>query len=228
MTNVWLEHLAAWGDEWAPQDLEHLAITVLFFGGGVLGMLVESKQVRELLSTHMSNVQEAASQNSPTTFEEELWKSPDNSHVPLNPMPALVILLLGIMMSSHTQESMVSSMLHKQWGQLFVFYAVCRGLTYLLIYIKPYKSYLPSRPPTELIAAFCLIGGGMVFMASSRDIVESMEYNHLDAMFGFTVTMGLTALIMAWVVVLLAIKGWAVRKEKHQLFNCGVGTSQRA
>jgi hypothetical protein len=68
----------------------------------------------------------------------------------------------------------------------------------------------------------------MVFMASSRDIVESMEYNHLDAMFGFTVTMGLTALIMAWVVVLLAIKGWAVRKEKHPLFNCGVGTSQRA
>lgn len=228
ITNVWMEHLAAWGSAWHPEDLQHLALTFLFFFGGVLGMLVESKQVRELLSAHIIDVKEEALQDSPTTFEEEMWRASDNAHVPLNPVPALVILLLGIMMSSHTQESMVSSMLHKQWGQLFVFYAVCRGLTYLLVYLKPYRSYLPSRPPTELVAAFCLIGGGIVFMASARDIVESMEYNHLDAMFVFTVTMGLTALIMAWVIVLLAIKGWAVRKEQPRIFNRSIRTSQHA
>jgi hypothetical protein len=228
VTNVWLEHLAAWGSEWAPQDLEHISITILFFGGGVLGMLIESTKIRELLSTHIINVHEDAVQHLPSTSEEETWKQPNNYHVPLNPMPALVILLLGIMMSSHTQESMVSSMIHKQWGQLFVGYALARGFTYMLIYIKPYKSYLPSRPPTELIASFCLVGGGLVFMASSRDVVESMEYNNLDAMFGFTVTMGLTALIMAWVVVLLAIKGLAVRKEKPQIFNRRIGPSQQA
>jgi hypothetical protein len=228
VTNVWLEHLAAWGSEWAPQDLEHVSVTILFFGGGVLGMLIESARIRELLSTHIINVHEDSIQHVSPTSKEETWKQPSNYHVPLNPMPSFVILLLGIMMSSHTQASMVSSMIHKQWGNLFVGYALARWFTYILIYIKPYASYLPSRPPTELIASFCLVGGGLVFMASSRDVVESLEYNSLDAMFCFTVTMGLTALIMAWTVILLAIKGWAVRKEKPNVSKRRVEASQQA
>jgi hypothetical protein len=36
VTNVFLEHLAAWGDAWAPQDLEHASISVMFFGGGLV------------------------------------------------------------------------------------------------------------------------------------------------------------------------------------------------
>jgi hypothetical protein len=35
-TNVYLEHLAAWGDKWAPQDLEHVSISIMFFGGGLV------------------------------------------------------------------------------------------------------------------------------------------------------------------------------------------------
>jgi len=35
----------------------------------------------------------------------------------------------------------------------------------------------------------------------------------LDAMFFFTVTMGFVALLMAWILALLAIKGWATRWE---------------
>lgn len=35
-SNVFLEHLAAWGDEWTAQDLEHAAIPVMFFGGGLV------------------------------------------------------------------------------------------------------------------------------------------------------------------------------------------------
>lgn len=35
-SNVFLEHLAAWGDAWTPQDLEHAAIPVMFFGGGLV------------------------------------------------------------------------------------------------------------------------------------------------------------------------------------------------
>jgi hypothetical protein len=34
--NVFLEHLAAWGDAWAPEDLEHVAISIMFFGGGLV------------------------------------------------------------------------------------------------------------------------------------------------------------------------------------------------
>ena len=35
-TNVFLEHLAAWGDAWTAQDLEHVSISVMFFGGGLV------------------------------------------------------------------------------------------------------------------------------------------------------------------------------------------------
>lgn len=34
--NVWLEHLAGWGEKWAPQDFEHVSISILFFGGGLV------------------------------------------------------------------------------------------------------------------------------------------------------------------------------------------------
>lgn len=36
VTNVFLEHLAAWGDAWTAQDLEHVSISVMFFGGGLV------------------------------------------------------------------------------------------------------------------------------------------------------------------------------------------------
>lgn len=35
-TNVFLEHLAAWGDKWSAQDLEHISITIMFIGGGLV------------------------------------------------------------------------------------------------------------------------------------------------------------------------------------------------
>ena len=37
-TNVFLEHLTAWGDAWSAQDLEHISITVMFFGGGLVSL----------------------------------------------------------------------------------------------------------------------------------------------------------------------------------------------
>lgn len=36
ITNIFLEHLAAWGEAWAAQDLEHVAISLLFIGGGLV------------------------------------------------------------------------------------------------------------------------------------------------------------------------------------------------
>lgn len=35
-TNVFLEHLAAWGGAWNAQDLEHVSISIMFFGGGLV------------------------------------------------------------------------------------------------------------------------------------------------------------------------------------------------
>ena len=40
-----------------------------------------------------------------------------------------------------------------------------------------------------------------------------MEHNDLNAMFAFTVCMGLTAFLMAWEITALAVRGWDARRE---------------
>lgn len=39
-TNIFLEHLGNWGGEWSFEDLEHISITVLFLGGGLVSRLI--------------------------------------------------------------------------------------------------------------------------------------------------------------------------------------------
>ncbi|XWW99907.1 hypothetical protein V2A60_007921 [Cordyceps javanica] len=207
-TNIFLEHLGGWGGAWTAQDLEHMAITVLFIGGGLFGMLIESIHIRDLLNTTTS-----VSARSYSTEERGESNAPDTYQFSLNPIPALVILLLGIMMSSHHQATMTASMVHEQWGTLLLWASVARGLTYVLLYLRPPKSIFPSRPPTELLTSFGLIAGGIIFMASSSDTVNGMIHYSLDAMLLYTVTTGLVGILMAWEIAVLAIKGWAVRKE---------------
>ncbi|KAI0127969.1 hypothetical protein BJ170DRAFT_397076 [Xylariales sp. AK1849] len=212
-TNIFLEHLGSDGSEFSSQDLEHISITVLFIGGGLLAMLIESTSIRDLLNT---TVMEATLSQPDHTYGEEerdALRPPKQYEFSVNPIPALVILLLGIMMSSHTQQSMISSMVHKQWGNLLTGASFARGLTYVLLYLRPPRSVMPSRPPTELLTSFGLISGGIIFCASSSDTIAGMIRYDLDAMFMYTVTMGFVGLLMAWVVLVLASKGWAVRKE---------------
>ena len=211
-TNVFLEHLAAWGKAWSPMDLEHLSITIMFFGGGLCGMLIESTKVRDLLN---SVILSSPAGRGPQTIREKLTPPKTYAHS-MNPFPGLIILLLGLMMSAHHQHSMVSTMIHKQWGTLFIGFALARAVTYILTYISPPVSYLPSRPPSELISAFCLISGGLIFMASNRNTVDSLEAHGIHAMFPFTVVMGFTAFLMAWTIIVLAIKGWAVGASPQQ------------
>lgn len=174
-------------------------------------MLVESTRIRDLLNT---TVTEAVDANYEDPNERDLaLTEPATYRFSVNPIPALVILLLGIMMSSHTQASMISSMIHKQWGTMLTGASFSRGLSYVIMYLKPPTTILPSRPPTELLASFGLMTGGILFMASSSDTVDAMENNNLDVMFMYTVTMGLVGLFMAWEILVVAIKGWAVRKE---------------
>jgi hypothetical protein len=124
-------------------------------------MLIESKRVRDLL-----NVAKQSSLPHQYSDDREALREPKSYRFSMNPIPALVILLLGMMMSSHHQESMVSTMIHAQWGTLLVGAAFARAATYIIFYLSPPTSILPSRPPTELITAFCLMAGGMIFMAS--------------------------------------------------------------
>lgn len=132
-------------------------------------MLIESVNIRELLNTTLKESEDIVALTLPATGDGEKESevaAPDHYEVSLNPIPALVILLLGIMMSSHNQDSAISTMVHKQWGNLLAGASFARGLTYTMIYLKPPHSVLPSRPPTELLAAFGLIAGGIIFMAS--------------------------------------------------------------
>ncbi|KAL1303106.1 hypothetical protein AAFC00_006546 [Neodothiora populina] len=226
-SNVFLEHLNAWGKEWTFEDFEHISITIMFFGGGLLGMLVESETFKSLFNAGVSLKQEeseaaaaVAAANDTASIEEqshEGFATPKTYRHSLNPMPALVILLLGRMMGGHVQASMVSTMMHAQWGNLFVGFAMARAATYVMLYISPPTSYFPSRPPTELAAAFCLISGGLIFMGSATDTVRTIEQNGLDAMFLFTVAMGFSALIMAWAAITFALKGWVMRREAKRL-----------
>ena len=169
--------------------------------------------IRQLLNTA---VDEMPPRKEVLTDEAlELRELPKQYTTSLNPMPALIILLLGIMMSSHHQESMVSTQVHGQWGTLLVGFGVARIGTYILMFISPPKSVYPTRPPTELVASFCLISGGIIFCVSARDIVIYMERTGLMAMFVLTVTCGLTAFIMAYEIIVLSLKGWAVKKESR-------------
>ena len=178
------------------------------------GMLVESTRIRRFLNTTVLSLPAGLG---PTAAKEH-WASPRTYPFSLNPFPSLIILLLGILMSSHHQSSAISTMVHKQWGTLFIGFSLARAVTYILTYLSPPSSFLPSRPPSELIASFCLISGGLVFMASNRDTVAAMEYRSVGPMFIFTTTMGLTASLMSWAIIVLAVKGWATRRNMPGFF----------
>ena len=184
-------------------------------------MLIESHKIRTLLNstiTHTTLTQSTNAYNISAERDDTAFQPPKTYNFSMNPIPALIVLLLGLMMSSHHQESMVSTMMHSQWGTLLVGAAFARAATYILFFISPPTSIFPSRPPTELITAFCLMAGGTIFMASSTDTVAAMEFNKLNAMFTFTVTMGVITFLMAWIIVVIAIKGWAVRREGRTSF----------
>ena len=175
-------------------------------------MLVESKTIRSWLNTTVELM--PASTDVHPSQAQQLRRKPVQYGYSLNPIPGLIILLLGIMMSSHHQDSVVSTKVHAQWGTLLVGFSLARAVTYIISYIAPPTSIYPSRPPSELVSAFCLISGGIIFMASTKDIIHYMEVKNLMAMFVFTVTMGFTAFLMAYEIIVISLKGWAVRRER--------------
>lgn len=53
-SNVFLEHLAAWGGKWTARDLEHVSISVMFFGAGAVSPvnpLIISEHFRNRLTS---------------------------------------------------------------------------------------------------------------------------------------------------------------------------------
>lgn len=175
-------------------------------------MLINSISLRNLTMAHLQSlIERKINRNRATIYETSQLQ--EQLQVSMNPIPAMLVFLLGFMMSSHHQVSEVSSMLHMLWGQIFMVGALARIATYAILFLRPPTSSIPQHPPTELITSFCMIAGGLLLMLSNTDTIEALEYHDLDAMFVFTNVLAMTAILMAWVAMCLAIKGWGLQKK---------------
>lgn len=103
---------------------------------------------------------------------------------------------------------MFSVSIHALWGILLAGFSVFRILTYTFLYLRPPASILPSRPPTEALAAFCLAAGGIVFISSTEEIVFwAMRHGADDMMAFLNVTVAFVCAVFAWILALMAVKG---------------------
>ena len=122
-------------------------------------MLIDSKRIGKLLDSGVKPALDGH-QDERQSGERESYR------ISTNPIPALMIFLLGSMMSYHHHHSRLSTKIHRQWGGLIMFAGLARGTTHFLFYLSPPRSIHPSRPPTEIIAALTGMGGGLLAMIS--------------------------------------------------------------
>lgn len=211
-TNIFLEHLANPGGEWAAKDLQHVSIAFIYLGCGLCGVLVENKLStwrHQKATEHLALVADAKDVSKVTKAHPGY--SP-------NPFPILTIYWTGILMSQHQQASPLSTEIHKQWGGLFVIGCAFRLMTYILATLTPINVKAmtqPTRPMTELVVSFALLCGGLVFMESTDPIVHSFEYYGYTNMFTLNVSLGVIALLMAWEMSVFAIKDWIKSKTSR-------------
>ncbi|AAS50417.1 AAR052Cp [Eremothecium gossypii ATCC 10895] len=188
-TNVFLEHLANPGGRWEAKDLQHVSIAFMYIGCGLCGLIVE----RRLASWRCV----AAARVVGDCDEGSPGFSP-------NPFPALTVFFTGILMSQHAQASEVSTVIHAQWGKLLAYGSFFRIFTFLLLLLLPRKGKGPAHPFPELVTSFCLVSGGMIFMESTDQVIEALEYRGLTPMFTFNLSVGTTVLVMAWIMLLFS------------------------
>ncbi len=202
-TNVFLEHLASPGGAWVAKDLQHVSIAFMYIGSGLCGLITE-----HILSEWRFNQVLVNTNINPTAIHAG---SPGYSP---NPFPVFTIFWTGILMSQHEQASEVSTMIHMQWGYLLSFGSFFRLLTFVLLMLVPNKNLNPARPFTELITSFALICGGVIFMQSTDQVVEALEYRGLTSMFILNVNVGIVALVMGWEMSLMIWKHWLQNKRQ--------------
>lgn len=194
-TNVFLEHLGNEDGVWSHKDIQHASIAFMFIGGGLSGLVLESEAIRKCIATGFGIDVEP------------------RSYYFFNPMPAFTVFWTGALMSRHEQETPLSTEIHIQWGSLLSLAAVFRLSTYLMLFLRPMPDDAqPQKPFTELLTSFCLVCGGMIFMASNRETVEAMIYRGIDSMFTLNVSVGISAMLISFAVFVFAIRGIALRR----------------
>ncbi|CUS23364.1 LAQU0S09e03092g1_1 [Lachancea quebecensis] len=198
-TNVFLEHLSNTDGEWHAKDLQHVSIAFMYIGCGLCGLITEYK---------LSDWRRKHATSDPgecQTSDPSVTGTP--GYTP-NPFPAFTIFWTGILMSQHAQASAVSTAIHVQWGLLLSYGSFFRLLTFFMLIWKPNTDLKPSRPFTELVTSFCLLCGGLIFMESTDQVVEALEYRGLTSMFTFNLSVGFTTLFMAWEMILFMWGDW--------------------
>lgn len=199
-TNVFMEHLANPGGEWTAKDLEHVSIAFIFLGCGICGLITEKK-----LSDWRFNYSSQSSDSSRPVLKSSPGFSP-------NPFPILCIFWTGLLMSQHQQASELSTKIHAQWGNILVYGTAFRLLTYVMKLLTPKSNTQdltePSKPISELLAAFALLTGGLIFMESCDPVILAMEYKGFDAMFTLNLSLGSVFLLMAWIMAVFQFKNW--------------------
>ncbi|PHZ14967.1 uncharacterized protein RHIMIDRAFT_199398 [Rhizopus microsporus ATCC 52813] len=196
ITNTWMEHFGQ-NPEWTHKDFEHASLAFMWWWCGLIGILVESRALRRLLEG-----------TEPTNREKQ------QQTYSLNPFPALTVFMTGISMGNHHQDTAYSSNIHWLWGLLLSSAAVCRLFTYVSLYRNAPTSKRPSRPPTELVGAFLLIAGAILFMASNSGTLLWLRRNNVDSMFLMNVCVALTSITLTYVAALMMIKAWSKRREE--------------
>ncbi|KAL8279428.1 hypothetical protein RQP46_008240 [Phenoliferia psychrophenolica] len=186
--------------------IQHTSVAILYWFAGALGMVMESRKVRHWLG-------QSAVSASP--LHEADIVEPASASFSFNPFPALIIGLTGAAMSAHHQIFQFQVDVHMLWGNLLSAFAIFRLLTYFFLFLRPPASILPSRPPTEALASVCLTAGGVVFILSTEQFTfASMRHGFDDIMAYLVLTMSLVSFLLTYIVVLFALKGWALARSR--------------
>jgi glucan phosphoethanolaminetransferase (alkaline phosphatase superfamily) len=209
----------------------------MFWFAGLVGMGLESRRIREWFA-----------------FSSGALILPRN--IPsFNPFPALVIGVTGAAMSAHAQtyqfqvrgtgqRHQVSWLrnrfetnqvdVHVLWGSALVGCALLRCLTYCLLWVSPPRSAVPSRPPTEALASFCLASGGLLFMLSTEEITFAAMrrgrdgasthirqspyltyYRRSDVMMFLNFAVAITCFAFCWSLSIVAFKAWLKSRARR-------------
>ncbi|KAI8331541.1 hypothetical protein BC941DRAFT_474879 [Chlamydoabsidia padenii] len=203
ITNTWMEHFGK-DATWSHKDFEHASLAFMWWWCGLVGLLVESRSLRRLLERSVLNTP----LNVPRQEPHQTYS--------FNPFPALTLLLTGISMGNHHQETKYASNVHYMWGLLLGLAAICRLITYLTFFRNTPTSNKPTRPPTELIGSFCLIAGAILFMASNSGTMTWMRRLEVDTMFMMNVCVALASLTLTYVAALMILKAWAIKREQRK------------
>ncbi|GHJ87830.1 hypothetical protein NliqN6_4232 [Naganishia liquefaciens] len=210
ITNTWMERIgSAPGDPYTIKQVQHISIAVMFWFGGLSGMGLESKTIRRLLATSATQRYNSQRKN------RKPLPAPKSYSFSFNPFPALVIGILGIAMSAHKQDYVFQVTIHALWGYCLAGFSFFRLLTYFFLWVSPPSdSVMPSRPPTEGLASFCLACGGVLFFLSDEEIAYAAMRHSYDDGFAFLCwTVALVCFVFTWILSVMAVKGWAVERR---------------